>query len=74
MDIPEGAIITREMLNAKRSGVGIEAKYEHLILGRETRKSIKKDTPITLDSLEYVWEWSKLGCAKIARAVTSLKY
>ena len=52
VDIPKGAIITEEMLDIKRPGIGVEARYTDSILGRKARKSIKKDTSILLDSLE----------------------
>ena len=45
-DIPEGTIITEEMLTMKRPGTGIESKNLGLIIGRKAKKTIKKDSVV----------------------------
>ena len=42
VDIPEGVIITEEMLDIKRPGIGIEPKYLGLIIGRRAKENIKE--------------------------------
>jgi len=41
--IPKGTIITEDMLAIKRPGTGIEPKYVNRIIGRATKRNIKKD-------------------------------
>lgn len=47
MDIPKGTIITEDMLAVLRPGVGLMPKYFDIVVGREARKDIKKNEPIT---------------------------
>jgi sialic acid synthase SpsE len=42
-DIPEGTVITENMLTWKRPGTGISPKYLQIVLGRVVRKDIKED-------------------------------
>ncbi len=46
--IPEGAIITEDMLDVKRPGTGIAPEYMEMIVGRKAKKSIKKDEIIAM--------------------------
>ena len=46
-DIPEGAIITEDMLDVKRPGMGIEPKYMEKIVERKAKENIKKDELIS---------------------------
>ncbi len=41
VDIPEGAIITEEMLDSKRPGTEIEPKHIDMIIGRKAKENIK---------------------------------
>jgi N-acetylneuraminate synthase/N,N'-diacetyllegionaminate synthase len=52
VDIPEGAIITEDMLDVKRPGTGIEPKHLNLVIGRRAKGSIKKDALITWEIIE----------------------
>jgi len=47
IDIPEGAIISEEMLDIKRPGAGIEPKYIGIIAGRKAKKDIKSGELVT---------------------------
>lgn len=51
MRIPKGAVITEDMLDLKRPGVGIEPKYLNEIIGKRAKKDIKPDELITFDKL-----------------------
>ena len=51
VNIPQGAIITEEMLAVKRPGTGLEPKYLGEIIGRVTEIAIKKDKAITIGKL-----------------------
>ena len=51
VDIPEGAIITEEMLTTKRPGTGIEPKYIERVIGRVSRANIAKDEPLAWDKI-----------------------
>jgi sialic acid synthase SpsE len=46
-DISRGTVITEEMLDAKRPGIGIEPKYIDMLIGRKARKDIKRSQLIT---------------------------
>ncbi len=48
-DIPEGTVITGEMLDAKRPGTGISPRYFETLIGRKAMSAIKKDELITWD-------------------------
>ncbi len=50
-DIPRGTVITREMLDIKRPGTGLEPKYLGEIIGRTAEVTIKKDEIITISQL-----------------------
>jgi N-acetylneuraminate synthase/N,N'-diacetyllegionaminate synthase len=52
MDISEGAIITEEMLDVKRPGMGIEPKYVDMVVGRKAKENIKRDEIITWKIIE----------------------
>jgi N-acetylneuraminate synthase/N,N'-diacetyllegionaminate synthase len=51
VDIPKGTVITEEMLDLKRPGVGIEPKYMSTVIGRKTRESIRHDELIAFAKL-----------------------
>lgn len=51
MDIPEGTIITREMVDIKRPGTGIEPRFLEIVVGRKAQKDIKADTIIKWDMI-----------------------
>lgn len=51
MRIPKGTVITEDMLDLKRPGVGIEPKYLNEIIGKRAKKDIKPDELITFDKL-----------------------
>ena len=48
-DIPQGSVITREMLTIKRPGYGIAPKHLDLIVGRTARVDIPFDEVVTWD-------------------------
>jgi len=50
--IPEGTIITSEMLGVKRPGVGLSPSMIEEIIGKKAAKDIKADAFITLDMLK----------------------
>jgi N-acetylneuraminate synthase/N,N'-diacetyllegionaminate synthase len=43
VDIPKGSVITKEMLDIKRPGTGIEPKCLDVVVGRKAKRNIKKD-------------------------------
>jgi len=47
VNIPEGAVITEEMLDVKRPGIGIEPKYVDIIVGKKAKKNIEPGELIT---------------------------
>jgi len=51
VDIPQGAIITEEMLAVKRPGTGIEPKYMNKVIGAVARCRIEQDEPLTMNKL-----------------------
>jgi N-acetylneuraminate synthase/N,N'-diacetyllegionaminate synthase len=51
VDIPTGAVITREMLDIKRPGTGIEPKYLDKMIGMRATKRIAPDELIHWDLL-----------------------
>jgi N-acetylneuraminate synthase/N,N'-diacetyllegionaminate synthase len=51
VDIPMGAMITEDMLDFKRPGIGLEPKNIDKILGRKAKIRIRSDEPITFDKL-----------------------
>ena len=51
-NIEKGEILTEDKITAKRSNVkGLEPRYIEIIVGREVKKNISKDDPITMDLL-----------------------
>ncbi|MBN2187362.1 MAG: N-acetylneuraminate synthase [Dehalococcoidia bacterium] len=52
VDIPEGTIITEEMLGIKRPGTGLEPKYIEAVVGAITKIDIKRDDRITWSKIE----------------------
>jgi N-acetylneuraminate synthase len=48
-DIPEGAVITGDMLAFKRPGTGISPKYLRKIVGTKTLRNVKRDELLTWD-------------------------
>ena len=51
VDIPEGIIISNEMLTCKRPGTGIYPKFLDLVVGSRALIDIKADTTITFDMI-----------------------
>lgn len=52
VNIPNGTVITEDMVWVKRPGIGIPPKYLNKVIGMKTRKNIKANTII---------KWSDLG-------------
>jgi len=52
VDIPEGAIITENMLGVKRPGTGIAPKYIDRIVGRKAKENIRNDELVTREIIE----------------------
>jgi len=52
VDIPEGTIITEDMLDIKRPGTGIEPKYMDMIVGRKASKNIGKNSIMNWGMIE----------------------
>ena len=52
VDIPAGAILTKEMLTFKRPGYGIAPNELADILGRKVKENIARDIVLTKDMLE----------------------
>jgi N-acetylneuraminate synthase/N,N'-diacetyllegionaminate synthase len=50
-DIPKGAIITKDLIDLKRPGTGIEPRYIKDIIGRKTIKEIKKNQLLSWDMI-----------------------
>lgn len=51
-DIAAGAVLTREMLDVKRPGGGIEPRFVEELLGRRLSQAVADDTPLTWDMVE----------------------
>lgn len=49
--IPQGAVLTPEMLTTKRPGYGIRPKFLSLIIGRQARQTMEEDEVITWDMM-----------------------
>ena len=47
VEIPEGAIITREMLGIKKPGTGLAPKFINEVVGTRALRSLPADTVIT---------------------------
>jgi len=52
VDIPERAIVTKEMLDIKRPGIGIEPRYIEEIVGATAKVDIKRNDSITWSKIE----------------------
>jgi len=52
VDIPNGAIITQDMVWVKRPGTGIPAKHLNEVIGRKVVKDIKADSLINWEDLD----------------------
>lgn len=50
--IPKGTRVTRDMIDMKRPGTGIETKNLALVIGKRAGKTIKKDTILQWDMLQ----------------------
>jgi N-acetylneuraminate synthase/N,N'-diacetyllegionaminate synthase len=50
-DIPKGTIITEDMLAILRPGVGLMPKYLDIVIGRGAQMDIRKNDPITWNSI-----------------------
>jgi N-acetylneuraminate synthase len=50
--IPRGTRITRDMIDMKRPGTGIETKHLRLVVGKRACRAIKKDTVLQWDMLQ----------------------
>ncbi|OCL27612.1 N-acetylneuraminate synthase [Orenia metallireducens] len=50
-DITKGTKITEDMIRILRPGIGLKPKYYDLVIGREARKDIKANEPITWDNI-----------------------
>lgn len=48
-DIPEGAVITREMFTSKRPGTGIRSKFFMDVIGKKAARNIQKNTQLSWD-------------------------
>jgi N-acetylneuraminate synthase/N,N'-diacetyllegionaminate synthase len=51
VDIPEGTIITKSMLDVKRPGTGVEPKYSNLVIGKKAKENIKKDELVRFEMI-----------------------
>ncbi len=54
-DIPEGVVITKEMIYAMRPAMyakGLPAKRYYEVIGKKTKKALRKYDPITEDIVE----------------------
>jgi N-acetylneuraminate synthase/N,N'-diacetyllegionaminate synthase len=54
VDIPDGTIITGDMIEVKRPGTGIEPKYMKMVVGKRAKINIKKDDLITWNELNLI--------------------
>ena len=52
VDIPQGTIITKEMLALKRPGTGLEPKFLDMVIGRRTKRALKENELMSLGMLE----------------------
>ena len=56
VEIPVGMIITKEMLDIKRPGTGIEPKHLDKVIGRKVKIDIKRNALMSWNNLEEVSE------------------
>jgi N,N'-diacetyllegionaminate synthase len=52
-EIPKDAVITEEMLTLKRPATGLPPDYLNIILGRTTKRIIKKDELVSFNDLSF---------------------
>ncbi|MGQ4832786.1 MAG: N-acetylneuraminate synthase family protein [Candidatus Asgardarchaeia archaeon] len=50
-DIPEGTIIERDMITAKRPGTGISPEFLEIVIGKKAKRNIKEDQILTWDDI-----------------------
>ena len=51
VNIPKGTKLTKDLFVIKRPGYGIQPKFISLLIGRETKCDIEKDSPITWEMI-----------------------
>jgi len=51
VDIPEGTVITEDMLAILRPGIGLKPRYLHAVVGRKAQVDIEAHEPITWDKI-----------------------
>lgn len=51
-DIDAGVVLTRDMLDVKRPGGGIEPRFLEQLVGRRVARAVADDTPLTWDMVE----------------------
>ena len=51
-DIPKGSVLTKEMLDIRRPGIGLSPKHYDEILGKKTSQDISSETPLTWNLIE----------------------
>ena len=51
-DIPKGTVIEEDMVDIRRPGVGIQPTHYEEIIGRKTKRNIKKEEPLQWSMLE----------------------
>ena len=52
VEIPEGAVITEDMLEIKRLGTGLKPKYFEEVIGKMAKVTIKQDELLALTKLK----------------------
>jgi len=52
VDIPKGSVITRNMLDIKRPGTGIEPKYLDMVMGRKVKRNITEGEVISWSTIK----------------------
>ncbi len=53
MDIPEGTVITEDILDTKRPCTGIEPRYIDIIMGKKAKENIKKGEIISMRMITW---------------------
>jgi len=51
VDIPKGTVIAEDMLDLKRSGIGLEPMHLKKVVGKRAKRDIKVEEPITFEKL-----------------------
>ncbi len=49
-DLPKGHIVTEDDIDVLRPALGIPPKYKSIIIGKECKVAIKKNTPLFWDN------------------------